>query len=350
MKPHKQGSVLIICLWIMLLLSLFAVGLGHRAAINLKLTRYQRDSLKARYLALAGVQKAIAVLKATPGGPAKANQLNETWSTGIDADQKNIFKEIKLDDNSGESFSIVSYTYNNNVYYIQDEERKINININQNSTPLEKEMLRELFEFAQVSKPDELKDLLAKWISPEPTSPLPAPEEKAAFKYSELKTREEFFPVLEYFYKAEVDPKQKAVEAYKKIADMITVFGDGKININTANEDMLRILVNSGAAQAQSNNLTDLDPAGLLESIMDVRNDLARGFFYKTDDLGTNISGQERQTNVYNQISNKISVNSKYFRFITEGSIVGSQTKRRITCVINASTRNEPKISYWHEN
>ncbi|MDP2941636.1 MAG: type II secretion system protein GspK [Candidatus Omnitrophota bacterium] len=346
----KKSSILIICLWIMLLLSLFAVGLGHRAAINLKLTRYQRDSLKARYLALAGAQKAIAVLKAAPASP---NYLNETWSSGIDADKKNIFKEIKLDENSGDSFSIVSGTYNNNEYYIQDEESKINININQSSTPLDKEMLRELFEFAQVNKPDELRDLLVRWTSPEPASPPPIPEEKAAFKYSELKIPEELLPILEYFYKTEEDPKQKAAETYKKVADIITVFGDGKININTAGEDVLGILINSGAAQVRSSNLTDLDPAGLLESVMNVRNDPARGFFYKTEDLGTKISGQERQTNVYNQISNisnKISVNSNYFRFIAEGSIAGSQTKRRITCVINGSTRTEPKIRYWHEN
>jgi len=84
----------------MLLLSMFAVGLGRRAAINLKLARYQRDSLKARYLALAGVNLAAEVIK---GIPQDRVYLTQTWSTGLDKDNKEIFKNIKPEENSNEA-------------------------------------------------------------------------------------------------------------------------------------------------------------------------------------------------------------------------------------------------------
>ncbi|MBI5144843.1 MAG: hypothetical protein HZA27_01505, partial [Candidatus Omnitrophica bacterium] len=49
----KKGSVLIISLWILAILVVFAVSLAQRAAASLRLARYQRDGLKAYLLAKA---------------------------------------------------------------------------------------------------------------------------------------------------------------------------------------------------------------------------------------------------------------------------------------------------------
>ena len=67
---NKKASILMINLWILALLVIFAIGLGHRASINLRLLRYQRDALKASLFANAGINKAVMLLVS----PGYANQ------------------------------------------------------------------------------------------------------------------------------------------------------------------------------------------------------------------------------------------------------------------------------------
>ena len=58
MKRHK-GAILITTLWILTLLTLLAVGIGTRMSIDIKLIGFSLNSLKAHYLAKAGMMRAI---------------------------------------------------------------------------------------------------------------------------------------------------------------------------------------------------------------------------------------------------------------------------------------------------
>ena len=54
----NKGSILITTLWIMAILALLAMGIGFRASLEVRLSKYNMDKLQARYLAKAGIEKA----------------------------------------------------------------------------------------------------------------------------------------------------------------------------------------------------------------------------------------------------------------------------------------------------
>ena len=72
---NKRASVLMIVLWILAALVLFALGLGHRASIHLKISSFQKDRIKAGFLARAGIQKAIFLLEQDADDPKLRNMI-----------------------------------------------------------------------------------------------------------------------------------------------------------------------------------------------------------------------------------------------------------------------------------
>ena len=59
---QRQGSILVGLLWCVVLLSLLVVGVLHTARMNLMVGKNYGDRIQARYLALAGIEKAKALL------------------------------------------------------------------------------------------------------------------------------------------------------------------------------------------------------------------------------------------------------------------------------------------------
>ena len=55
----RRGQVFVVSLWILVILTMLAVGLGHRVSLALRLSRYYRDRLQAVLLAKAAVHVAI---------------------------------------------------------------------------------------------------------------------------------------------------------------------------------------------------------------------------------------------------------------------------------------------------
>ena len=54
---NKQGAVLVVSLWILIILVLLAVSAGRRVSIALKLLRYHLNRTQAFYLAQAGIER-----------------------------------------------------------------------------------------------------------------------------------------------------------------------------------------------------------------------------------------------------------------------------------------------------
>ena len=59
---RKTGSILVGVLWIQVILTVIVVGLLHSTRVDLHVSKAQSDKVKAYYLALAGAEKAKAVL------------------------------------------------------------------------------------------------------------------------------------------------------------------------------------------------------------------------------------------------------------------------------------------------
>jgi len=337
-----------ISLWILAILVVFAIGLGHRTSINLKLVRYQRDKLKAHYLARAGISKAIVELEKDKNG---CDSLGETWSTGYDSTGKALFTDVEIKPGSGEGFT-VKYLYDKDkkIYLcMADEERKININT---ASP---ELLVNLLEGCNLNETDaqEITNLIRVWRGDdEPLLNRDAPIYKD-FKKLPFSHPEELILVLEYFYqsKAEKDYRNKAREVYLSIKDLIATYaGDEKVNINTAGRKVLEILINTSFEKLRAKGVEVEDPEGLLTKIMTFR-DTENGIFtdINLDTVLTDLT--DLQKNIINDASdglkNNIGIQSHYFRIISEGRVPLSGVTSSIDCVFN---RNKKEVVYWHEN
>jgi DNA uptake protein ComE-like DNA-binding protein len=311
--------------------------LGHRASVNLRLAKYQKERLKAAYLAKAGINKAIAILQEDKNNPQTSgyDSLNETWSTGRDLLGNHILENIQIKEGYGGTFT-VRFLYNketNEYRCISDEERRININVI--DPP---QVLVKLFEFAEIENPEELKNLMLKWLNADTNE---AEDAQHIFKNESLRTPEELLLILEYFYRlneGKDNSQQKAKEAYEKMKDIITVFTDGKININTASQNVLLILARAGS-----------DNEGLIRSlvgkIIQFR-ESSNGPFKEDTEIGNfyqDLSSQEKQ--IFDMMRGMLKVGSSYFRIESMGNL-GSASKK-ITAIYN---REEKKVYYWHEN
>lgn len=335
---NKKGSILMISLWIVAMLALFAVGLGHRASINLRLARYQRDRLKAYYLGKAGVQKAIAELEKDQNG---YDSLNETWSTGCDPTGKSLFENVEIKPGSGETFTVrYLYDKDRNIYLcMADEERKININ--SASQPLLLTLLKESgIEEAQAQ---ELVNYIRIWRGDN------NPELKANddlyrdFKKAPFTHPEELIIVLEIFYKdkSEADCRAKGQEVFNRLRDLFTVYGDktnATLNINTVSLKILTILVVSIAQnEDQKNNVSKL-----VQDIMNLREE--KKYFEKIEDIQINVIPGPRET-LFNNLKEKLVFKSDYFKIETIGNV--GQVAKKITAIYHKAHK---EIVYWHEN
>jgi len=349
---NKKGSILLISSWVLLILVILAIGLGHRSSIALRLCAYQRDSLKASYLAKAGINQAILQLKEDAVVSPSYNSLKSIWSTGVDPlTSKPLFENVEIRDGSGEKFT-VRYPYDDENYLcMMDEEKKININkavTDPAFQSLGQLMLRRLFVFAQVANADGLMNLVVKWIGSEINNENEDPGQ--IFKNSDLKTVEELLPILGFFYKDESNPSLKAKEIYGKIKDLITVYGDGKININTASEETLGILINSCIDECINNGVITVRPdsGNLVNLIFTIRKDTPfenSGALSNASAFSNNLSSDEGK--VLNKLTEIITFKSNNFRINSTGEITGKSISKTIACVFSRSAN---KIIYWHEN
>lgn len=305
-----------ISLWILVILVIFAVSLGYRASINLKLARYQRDRLKAYYTAKAGINKAITTLRedANNSETKDYDSLDETWSTGKNKD-KNIFENIEITEGSDEEFTV----------HVTDEERNININ------SLNTQLLQQLFIFKGLEvDASGLTETITEWINAEKETD----EVKAIFKNEPLKRAEELLLILKYFYQK----KEKAKEVYNAIKDLITVYGDAKININTTSLNTLIILANSIAENDAQKNCV----AKITSAIIELRN--IKGHFTKKEDVNIILTPDD-EMNLFNNLTDKVVFKSDIFK-IEATALVINLTKN-ITAIYDRRTN---KIVYWHEN
>lgn len=230
----SKASILIISLWSILLLSSFAVILGYQARQKITLVKRLDDRDRLRLIAEGCVQKAIMILDRKED--REYDCFSDSWSTNEQA-----FKDSAI----GGGFCTVSYDYQDERtgsietrYGIIDEERKININTA--SMPA----LRRLFSMVLDIDDMESQELAACIIDwRDKDSQLSIPLGSAEDSY---------YRNLQYAYEAKDDlfeildetllVKGMTSGMLERLRPYITVYGNGKININTASREVLLAL------------------------------------------------------------------------------------------------------------
>lgn len=330
---HQAGSVLVIVIWIVTVLVIFVVGLSALVASRLNTFKYFRDTNRAYFVALGAVNKAIAEVN-KEAKISWYDSLSEPWSNNPLE-----FQEILI----GGGVGRVSYEYptpagateNITFYGAADEERRININ-KVNATVLQT-LLVKVGE-VETNKALALADAIIDWRDEDNT---PRPYGVENDYYITLKppypSKDKDFEIPEELLLV----KGMTPEIYNKIKDMVTVWGDGRVNINTAPAGTLRAL---GLPISLVSNIYRFRAGrdGTLgtsdDNIIPKEGELVARLL---KEIPLSPADIELLNGLI--VSDLITAGSKYFRITARGTI--HNKTREITCIIQRGG----SIVFWQE-
>jgi hypothetical protein len=313
-----------------------AVGIGHRVAMSLRMSRYQKDGLKAISLAKAGISLAINVIGQDT---ATSDSLSDSW-----ANNKEAFERIQLGDNSNE-YASVSYTFSDEfnqpkiVYGSLDEESKININ----DAPAV--LLTTLLTENGIDISEDLVNNILIWRGDAPDTEKVYEKSGYAPKGADFANIEELGLV-----------KGMNSAGLQKISGLITACA-GKVNINTALAAVLRIVFRSQVIFLNDNGVPDVnsgDAESLTQKLIAYRNgpDNLAGtgddkVFSDVSNIGGTLELNEKERKVFDQAiqDNLVGVQSNFIRIESAGYV--NNVVKIITALYD---RSSGKISSWHEN
>jgi general secretion pathway protein K len=235
-----KGSILIIALWILFLLSIFAVILGSGVRQKLILVQRLDERDRLRLIAEAGILQGIDEIKKTE--PLGYDTLKDPWAADI-----TVFKDVSF---GGGTYNICYNEIENLCvketdaasglkvcWGVVDEERKININT------ADMPVLTRLFAAVLDIDGAQAQDIAASiidWRDSDNTSVSPGGAEDT------------YYSGLQYPYEAKdalfesMDEllliKGVTPSVFRKIKGFITIYGSGRVNINTAGKEILSAL------------------------------------------------------------------------------------------------------------
>jgi len=201
-RRNDKGVILIVSLWILAILSLFAIGLGHKLSLEIKLLHNRLDGIKAYYVARAGVERAIAEREKhlLAKEVIYADSFSQPWLASAAIFEKTQFGEGTCG--------------------LSDEQAKVNIN---------------------TASVDTLKALLKEVsLSNEAASGLAA-------GIAEWRSKNFRFDVVEEI----LSVKDMTPEIFYAIKKYITVYGSGAVNINTAPALVLAAVLDPGSTKPE---------------------------------------------------------------------------------------------------
>ncbi|MCG8430546.1 MAG: general secretion pathway protein GspK [Candidatus Omnitrophica bacterium] len=238
-RVKRAGSILVIALWAVSMLSAFAVILGYQVRQRLTLAHRLDEKERLALAAEAGARRGIAELL-KEGQEKTFDHLGEPWSLNEEA-----FKDGQM---QGLSYR-VGYEHLNPInretkfwYGMADEERKVNLNT------AELLVMQRLFERLlglSDTQAQELAAAVVDWRDENNEPALPTAGAEDAY-YQGLsapyEAKDAPFEVPEELLLV----KGMTVPFFKELEGFITVYGDGGVNINTA---PLEVLVALGLSE-----------------------------------------------------------------------------------------------------
>ena len=266
LRKSEKGVALILTLLIAAILVTLIVETNYSTQVDVRIAGNSRNDLQASYLAKSGVNIAISYLK-YDGQNSETDNLTEDWAKS--------YPPFPV----GEGFVKVM---------IEDENAKINVNETMMEDgkidPKIYNALSILFQRTEVDM--EILDSLIDWIDPDDE---PQPEGAEGYYYGSLDPP----------YECKNGPldtlsellmiKGVTDEVYGKISGYLTIYSNGRINVNTASKEILMCLddeideeIAEGIIQYREEKpfdtkgelkdvLNDDDLYGRIESIIDVK-------------------------------------------------------------------------------
>jgi general secretion pathway protein K len=364
---RKDGVILIASLWIIAILSIFAVSIGRQASVSLKLTSYDTDKRQAYFIARAGIVRALSekLMEYKTGMSSDIDALSQPWANN---------KDLFLMRTFGPGYYTIGYEYpvseqnetrEVRLYGLMDEQSKININTASEDT------ISNLLLYFDVEE-DLALSIAGSIIDWRDADSEIASSERGLLYGAE----EEYYQSLAQPYSCKNAPfdniyelllvKNITPDILSSIKPYITVYGNGMVNINTASEPVLSALMGpdfSGlAAKIVLYRQGDDDIIGTDDdswfSLGPVIVDRGKQGLVEIKNLQdpqwyANIYGIT--TEEYNRIKVLISVtepeicvSSDVYRAIAQADV--RKVKVRLEAVYDFSEKNKPPaIKYWYQ-
>ena len=124
-NARTRGSILVGLLWCLALLSIVVIGVLHTATMDLQVGKNYGDRIQAHYLALAGIEKAKAVLYRDARERSRSGKNHD----GLLYNAPDEFKEVAL---GRGTFEVIRRGREDEgggiIYGVSDEESRLNIN------------------------------------------------------------------------------------------------------------------------------------------------------------------------------------------------------------------------------
>lgn len=236
----SKGSILIVCFFVLALLSMFAITVGYTMRQKLRVLSRLDARQKLRHIGDAGVQKAIYELLKYREHSSSYDALKQSWSRNDAA-----FKDIAV----GDGFFSVSYPVarsqewilasgDDKQYGLIDEERKIHVNL----AFRKPEILRRLFKEAGAlpeASAAALVDSIRDWGDEDDDTSLAGAEDRyyKGLNPPYIPRNGKCATLSELLWVKGMKP-----EIYAKVRPYITLNSSGQVNLNTASRPVLLAL------------------------------------------------------------------------------------------------------------
>jgi len=333
-KPNSEkGAVLIFTLVMLAVLSALTINLSSKMNHEILLLKNASDYLKASSLAKGGVDYAVALLKMDED--FEVDWLGEGWAEEAELTFDEGILKVNVTDESGK--------INLNYLYTGGKKDK-NLRIEQmlelcDNIGLDYAVIAAIIDW--IDGDEEIYELLSvtagenKGAESEYYKELPIPY---PCKNSAFDTNEEVMMVKGI--------ERERYYGEEGLKNFVTVFSSGKININTAGEQVLKSTFQASLASSSEKDKTEV-----FEPIDDIA--IALIMEWRTDNMISDISQLEEQNFFSEEVVNKIKTSGMFdFKsnfFKIESSAKVGKIEKNITVIVERS-RTDIKIKYWNEN
>ena len=318
----KEGAALLVALWVLIILSLIVSSFAFEIQLEATLVSHKRKKFQAEILAQSGIEYARAILD-------RRSEAKELEIEDMDEDQDGFMQSALFIKRGLSTTSTIDLGDGSFSVTLESAESGRNVNL------LSRDEWLEILEMANVPSTewDSMVDCLADWIDPDDLHGLSGAESDDPFyqdrgypvKNGPLDSVEELLLIKgwgpDILYGKEADEESDAIFG---IADLLTVWGDGKVNLNTASTNVL-------LSYAEYEDWE-------LESVMEARNG-------EDGEAGTLDDGIKNLSEVGADPS-KFKLQSDFVKVTSVGDMFGDQYQ--IEAVFMLQGKNSVVV-YWKE-
>jgi general secretion pathway protein K len=236
-RNEKEGAALLVALWVLIILSLIVSSFAFEIQLEAMLVSHKRKKFQAEMLALSGIEYARAILD-------RQSEAKELEIEDMDEDPDGFMQSALFIKRGLSTTSTIELGEGSFSVTLESAEAGRNVNL------LTRDEWLDILEMANVPSTewDTMVDCLEDWIDEGDLHGLNGAESDDPFyqdrgypvKNGPLDSVEELLLIKgwgpDILYGKEADEEGDAIFG---IADLLTVWGDGKVNLNTAGTDVL---------------------------------------------------------------------------------------------------------------